>query len=39
MAVFDEKSRYVINASLYEAFDRRGRKVAATIATADRRTQ
>ena len=28
MAVFDEKSRYVKNASIYEATDRRGRRVA-----------
>lgn len=32
MAVFDEKSRYVKNASIYEATDRRGRKVAALTA-------
>jgi hypothetical protein len=38
MAVFDEKSRYVINASLYEAFDRRGRKVAA-LTIADKPVQ
>jgi hypothetical protein len=29
MAIFDAKSRYVKNASLYEVTDRRGRKVAA----------
>ena len=29
MAIFDAKSRYVKNASIYEATDRRGRKVAA----------
>jgi hypothetical protein len=32
MAVFDEKSRYVKNASLYEATDRRGRRVPALTA-------
>jgi len=29
MPLFDEKSRYVKNASTYEATDRRGRRVAA----------
>ena len=29
MAVFDDKSRYVTNASIYEATDRRSRRVAA----------
>jgi hypothetical protein len=39
MAVFDEKkSRYVINASLYEVTDRRGRKVV-TLTVADRPVQ
>ena len=32
MAVFDNKSRYVKNASTYEATDRRGRKVVALTA-------
>lgn len=32
MAVFDPKSRYPKNASIYEATDRRGRKVAALTA-------
>lgn len=32
MTVFDAKSRYVKNASIYEATDRRGRKVAALTA-------
>ena len=32
MAVFDKKSRYVKNASTYEATDRRGRKVLALTA-------
>jgi hypothetical protein len=38
MAVFDEKSRYVKNASIYEVTDRRGRKVAA-LTVADRPVQ
>ena len=38
MAVFDEKSRYVKNASLYEVTDRRGRRVAA-LTVADRPVQ
>lgn len=38
MALFDEKSRYVIDASLYEAFDRRGRKVVA-LSVADKPVQ
>ena len=29
MAIFDEKSRYVLNAELYEVQDRRGRTVIA----------
>jgi len=33
MAVFDPKSRYVSNATTYEATDRRGRKVRALTAT------
>jgi len=32
MAIFDPKSRYVKNASIYEATDRRGRQVAALTA-------
>jgi hypothetical protein len=32
MAIFDAKSRYPKNASIYEATDRRGRKVAALTA-------
>jgi hypothetical protein len=32
MAVFDEKSRYVKNATIYQATDRRGRKVAVLTA-------
>lgn len=32
MAIFDAKSRYPKNASIYEATDRRGRKVAALAA-------
>jgi hypothetical protein len=38
MAVFDEKSRYVKNALLYEVTDRRGRKVAA-LTVADKPVQ
>jgi hypothetical protein len=38
MAVFDKKSRYVKNASTYEATDRRGRKVGA-LTVADKPTQ
>jgi hypothetical protein len=38
MALFDEKSRYVKNASIYEATDRRGRYVAA-LTVADRPVQ
>jgi hypothetical protein len=38
MAVFDEKSRYVINVSLYEVTDRRGRKVVA-LTVADKPVQ
>lgn len=32
MAIFDSKSRYVKNASIYEATNRRGRKVASLTA-------
>jgi len=32
MALFDAKSRYVKNASIYEAIDRRGRRVPALTA-------
>jgi hypothetical protein len=35
MAIFDAKSRYVKNASLYEVTDRRGRQVA-TLTVADK---
>ena len=38
MAIFDEKSRYVKNASIYEATDWRGRAVPALTA-AERPTQ
>lgn len=38
MAVFDGKSRYVKNASIYEVTDRRGRRVAALTA-ADKPVQ
>ena len=38
MALFDVKSRYVKNASIYEATDRRGRKVPA-LTTADKSVQ
>jgi hypothetical protein len=38
MAVFDNKSRYVKNASIYEATDRRGRRVPALTA-ADKPVQ
>ena len=38
MAVFDKKSRYVKNASTYEATDRRGRKVVA-LTVADKPVQ
>ena len=38
MALFDEKSRYVRNASIYEATDRRGRLVAA-LTVADEPVQ
>ncbi len=38
MAIFDEKSRYVKNASIYEATDRRGRRVAA-LTMADKPVQ
>jgi hypothetical protein len=38
MAVFDKKSRYVRNASTYEATDRRGRRVLA-LTVADKPTQ
>ena len=34
MALFDEKSRYVTNASIYEATDRRGRNIAALTVAA-----
>jgi hypothetical protein len=34
MAVFDKKSRYVKNASTYEATDRRGRRVLALTAAS-----
>ncbi len=40
MAVFDEKSRYVRNASTYEATDRRGRSVVAlTVAEKPAQTE
>jgi hypothetical protein len=35
MAVFDPKSRYVRNASIYEVTDRRGRRVAALTAAEE----
>ena len=39
MAIFDEKSRYPANSDIYEATDRRGRKVAAlTVPTAPEQT-
>jgi hypothetical protein len=38
MAVFDKKSRYVKNASTYEATDRRGRTVMA-LSAADKPVQ
>lgn len=38
MALFDEKSRYVKNASIYQATDRRGRTVAA-LTVADKPVQ
>jgi hypothetical protein len=38
MAVFDKKSRYVKNASTYEATDKRGRKVVA-LTVADKPEQ
>ena len=38
MAVFDKKSRYVKNATTYEAIDRRGRKVLA-LTVADKPAQ
>jgi hypothetical protein len=38
MAVFDKKSRYVKNASIYEATDRRDRRVPA-LTTADKPVQ
>lgn len=39
MAVFDPKSRYVRNASIQEAVDRRGRRVAVlTVADPPRQT-
>ena len=38
MAVFDKKSRYVKNASTYEANDRRGRSVIA-LSAADKPVQ
>jgi hypothetical protein len=38
MAIFDNKSRYVKNASIYEATDRRGRRVPAFTA-ADKPVQ
>lgn len=38
MAIFDDKSRYVKNASLYEVTDRRGRTVAA-LTVADKPVQ
>jgi hypothetical protein len=38
MAIFDAKSRYVKNASLYEVTDRRGRKVVA-LTVVDRPVQ
>ena len=38
MAVFDKKSRYVKNASTYEATDRRGRSVIA-LSAADKPVQ
>ena len=38
MAIFEAKSRYVKNASIYEAIDRRGRRVAA-LTVADKPVQ
>jgi hypothetical protein len=38
MAIFDAKSRYVKNASIYEVTDRRGRSVAALM-VADKPVQ
>ena len=38
MAIFEAKSRYVKNASIYEVTDRRGRRVAA-LTVADRPVQ
>ncbi len=35
MAVFDPKSRYVLNATTYEVTDRRGRQVRALTAAAE----